>query len=88
MVETANYIASVKALTAERTVFNQLKAKFKNAMELRLKGTLLWVIAETGGEWIRTLGTITVLYFGSRYVLQGDMSAGELVAFTLYCYQR
>lgn len=83
MVEAVNYIASVKTLTAEGTVFNQLKAKFKNAMELRLKGTLLWVTAETGGEWIRKLGTIAVLYFGSRYVLQGDMTAGELVAFTV-----
>lgn len=83
MVEAVNLIASIKTLTAERAVFNQLKVKFNNATKLRLKGTLLWVTAETGGEWIRTLGTITVLYFGSHYVLQGDMSAGELVAFTV-----
>lgn len=83
MVETVSHIAIVKSLTAEATVFGQLKDKFKKATELRLRGALLWVSAEAGGEWIRSFGTIAILYFGSRYVLQGDMTAGELVAFTV-----
>ncbi|GAE07030.1 heterocyst differentiation protein [Paenibacillus sp. JCM 10914] len=83
MVEAVHHIASVKALTAEQKMFNQLQGKFKKAMDLRLKGIFLWVSAETAGEWIRTLGTIIVLFFGSRYVLQGEMSTGELVAFTV-----
>lgn len=57
--------------------------KFTKSMELRLKGTLLWVSAETAGDLIRTFGTLAVLYFGSSYVLDGDMSTGELVAFTV-----
>lgn len=83
MVEAVQHMAAVKSLTAERRVFDQLKAKFKTAMDLRLKGVFLWVSAEAGSEWIRTLGTILVLFFGSRYVLADEMSAGELVAFTV-----
>ncbi|RED55134.1 ATP-binding cassette subfamily B protein [Cohnella lupini] len=82
-VEVVQHIATVKALTAEKSVFAQLMDKFTKTMELRLKGSLLWVSAETAGDLIRTFGTIAVLYFGSGYVLDGDMSTGELVAFTI-----
>ncbi|MFF2888673.1 peptidase domain-containing ABC transporter [Paenibacillus sp. NPDC057967] len=83
LVEAVQHIAAVKSLTAEQKVFGQLKLKFKKAMDLRVKGILLWVSAEAGSEWIRTLGTIIVLFFGSRYVLANEMTAGELVAFTV-----
>ncbi|WP_165867499.1 ABC transporter transmembrane domain-containing protein [Paenibacillus pinisoli] len=83
MVEVVQHMAAVKSLTAERKMFDQLKHKFKTAMDLRLKGVFLWVSAEAGSEWIRTLGTILVLFFGSRYVLADEMTAGELVAFTV-----
>ncbi|REK77596.1 peptidase domain-containing ABC transporter [Paenibacillus paeoniae] len=83
MVEAVQHIAAVKSLTAEQKVFDGLKLKFKKAMDLRLKGMFLWVSAEAGSEWIRTLGTIIVLFFGSRYVLANEMTAGELVAFTV-----
>ncbi|WP_158301701.1 peptidase domain-containing ABC transporter [Paenibacillus mesophilus] len=83
IVEAVNAIAAVKGLSMERTIRGKLMNKLSRLLALRLAGNRLEATAKAASTGLRSLSNVALLYFGSRYVLAGELSVGELVAFTV-----
>lgn len=83
IVEAIHAIAAIKGLSMEKTVRSKLVHKLNRLLVLRLEGNRLEMIAKATATGLRTFSQIALLYFGSRYVLAGTLSVGELVAYTV-----
>ncbi|SDC13758.1 ATP-binding cassette, subfamily B [Paenibacillus sp. UNCCL117] len=83
IVEAVQAIASVKGLAMEQTVRSKLMLKLRSLLALRLEGNKLDAAAKAAAVGLRSLSKVSLLYFGSRYVLEGALSVGELVAYTV-----
>ncbi|TBL80152.1 peptidase domain-containing ABC transporter [Paenibacillus thalictri] len=83
IVEAVHAIATVKGVSMERVVRSKLLHKLSRLLALRLEGNRLETISNAGAAIVRSLSNVALLYFGSRYVLEGQLSVGELVAYTV-----
>ncbi|MFD0697308.1 peptidase domain-containing ABC transporter [Paenibacillus sp. GCM10027628] len=82
VVESVHAIATVKALAAEKVVRGKLENKLKASLQLRMQGYLLTAGADASSSLLQIAAQVLLLYCGSRYVLAGELSVGELVAFS------
>lgn len=62
----------------------RLNARQKEIVKASLYSHRLAIALWTGSEFISSLGLVTLLWFGSRAVFSGGISAGGLVAFYSY----
>ncbi|MGO0062552.1 peptidase domain-containing ABC transporter [Brevibacillus fluminis] len=83
IVEAVHAIATVKGLSLERTIRGKLLHKLGRLLALRLEGNRLEAAAKAVAGGLRSLSHVALLYFGSRYVMEGQLSVGELVAYTV-----
>lgn len=83
IVEAVHAIATVKGLSLERTVRGKLMNKLSRVLALRLEGNRLEATAKAAASGLRSFSNVALLYFGSKYVLEGQLSVGELVAYTV-----
>ncbi|WP_166245118.1 peptidase domain-containing ABC transporter [Paenibacillus turpanensis] len=83
VVEAVQSIATVKGLSMERTVRRKLMEKLAVQLQLRLEGNRLELMTAAGSTGIRALSNVALLYFGSQFVIGGELSVGALVAFTV-----
>ncbi|WP_102349511.1 peptidase domain-containing ABC transporter [Bacillus sp. Marseille-P3661] len=83
MVEAIGAIQTVKAINAERKVRWNLENKLENVAKVNIKTAILNVSIESLSSWIKTLSSFSVLFYGSYLVLNGDLSVGQLMAFTV-----
>ncbi len=83
IVEAIHAIATVKGLSMERTIRGKLTSRIGRLLALRLEGERLEAIAKAAVSGLRSLSHAALLYFGARYVLDGQLSAGQLVAYTV-----
>ncbi|MFC5468178.1 peptidase domain-containing ABC transporter [Cohnella suwonensis] len=83
IVEAVGAIATVKGLSMESAVRQKLMQKLQSQLLLRLEGNRLDVLINAGTTGLRMLSNIALLYFGSMFVIEGELSIGKLVAFTV-----
>ncbi|TNJ63086.1 cyclic nucleotide-binding domain-containing protein [Paenibacillus hemerocallicola] len=83
IVEAVHAIATVKGLSMERTIRGKLMSKLGRLFALRLEGNKLEATAKAATSGLRSLSHAALLYFGSRFVLDGQLSVGGLVAYTV-----
>lgn len=83
IVEAVHAIAAVKGLSMERSVRGKLMDKLERLLALRMEGNRLEAASRSISVALRSLSHVALLYFGARYVLEGALSVGELVAFTV-----
>jgi len=83
IVEAVHAIAAVKGLSMERFVRSKLMSKLGRLLALRLEGNRLEATANATAAGLRSLSNVALLYFGSRYVLEAQLSVGGLVAYTV-----
>ncbi|KRE93113.1 hypothetical protein ASG89_06305 [Paenibacillus sp. Soil766] len=83
IVEAVHAIATVKGLSMERTIRSKLMNKLSRLLALRLEGNRLEAVAKAASSGLRSLSNVAVLYFGSKFVMEGQLSVGSLVAFTV-----
>ncbi|WP_123043017.1 peptidase domain-containing ABC transporter [Cohnella candidum] len=83
IVEMVGAIASVKGMAVEETVRAKLMRLLQRQLQLRLEGNRLEVIVQAGSAGIRQAANIALLYFGAMQVMDGRLSVGTLVAFTV-----
>lgn len=83
IVEAVQAIATVKWLSMERTIRSKLMNKLGRLFALRLEGNKLEATAKAASMGLRSLSHVALLYFGSIYVLEGQLSVGGLVAYTV-----
>lgn len=62
----------------------RLNLKQKGIVKASLRGHRLGLVLWMGSEFISSLGLVTLLWFGSRAVFSGRITAGGLVAFYSY----
>ncbi|MGG1515009.1 peptidase domain-containing ABC transporter [Paenibacillus oryzisoli] len=83
IVEAVNAIATVKGLSLESFIRSKLMAKLSRLFTLRLEGSRLEAVTRASSSGLRSVSNVALLYLGSRYVLAGQLSIGELVAYTV-----
>ncbi|TDF94702.1 peptidase domain-containing ABC transporter [Paenibacillus piri] len=81
MVEAIKLISTVKALAAEPAIGWKLMDKLQLALKQRIKAIRLIVTSETIADTIKTIGNALVLYGGALFVMRGELSVGQFVAF-------
>ncbi|THF77521.1 peptidase domain-containing ABC transporter [Cohnella fermenti] len=83
IVEAVHAIATVKGVSMERSVRRKLMDKLGELLALRLEGNRLEAVVRAFSSALRTLSQAALLIFGAAFVLNGQLSAGGLVAFTV-----
>ncbi|MDQ1909331.1 peptidase domain-containing ABC transporter [Paenibacillus sp. GD4] len=83
IVEAVQAIATVKGLSMERAIRGKLLSKLSRLLALRLEGNRLEAAAKAAASGLRSISQVALLYFGSNFVLEGQLSVGELVAYTV-----
>jgi len=81
MVEAIKLISTVKALAAEPTIRWKLMDKLQLALKQRIKAIQLLVASETIADFIKMIGNSLVLYGGAVFVMRGQLTVGQFVAF-------
>lgn len=81
MVEAIKLISTVKALAAEPTIRWKLMDKLQLALKQRIKAIRLLVVSETIADFIKMIGSSLVLYGGAVFVMRGQLTVGQFVAF-------
>jgi subfamily B ATP-binding cassette protein MsbA len=82
--EVLSSIRVVKAFAREDYEVRRLEEESLEGVELALRARSLKAKLTPIVEIIVALGTCLVLWFGSKLVLSGQLSAGEMVVFILY----
>ncbi|TBL70448.1 peptidase domain-containing ABC transporter [Paenibacillus thalictri] len=81
MVEAIKLISTVKALAAESAIGWKLMDKLQLALKQRIKAINLVVTSEMIADFIKTIGNALVLYGGAVFVMRGELTVGQFVAF-------
>jgi len=81
MVEAIKLISTVKALAAEPTIRWKLMDKLQLSLKQRIKAIQLLVASETIADFIKMIGNALVLYGGAVFVMRGQLTVGQFVAF-------
>ncbi|WP_167859506.1 peptidase domain-containing ABC transporter [Paenibacillus cymbidii] len=83
IVEAVQAIATVKGIAMESSVRGKLMSKLSRLLALRLAGNRLEAVAKAASSGLRSVCQVALLFWGSRLVLEHQLSMGELVAFTV-----
>ncbi|KRE55963.1 peptidase domain-containing ABC transporter [Paenibacillus sp. Soil750] len=81
IVEAIKLISTVKALAAESSIRWKLMDNLQLALKQRMKAIQLHVASETITNSIKTIGNALVLYSGAVFVMHGQLTVGQFVAF-------
>jgi ATP-binding cassette, subfamily B, bacterial HlyB/CyaB len=81
MVEAIKLICTVKVLAAVPSIRWKLMDKLQLALKQRMKAIQLLVASETIADFIKTIGNALVLYGGAVFVMHGQLTVGQFVAF-------
>ncbi|WP_027085809.1 peptidase domain-containing ABC transporter [Cohnella panacarvi] len=81
IVEAIKLISTVKALAAEPTIRWKLMDKLQLSLKQRIKAIQLLVASETIADFIKMIGNALVLYGGAVFVMRGQLTVGQFVAF-------
>ncbi len=77
----------VKAFVQEGAETARFDAENTRWFDISVQAARLQSVNVPLMDFIANLGTVMVLFFGGRFVIQGQLSAGELVAFLTYLAQ-
>ncbi len=83
LVESVSGMETIKSLSVEgphRGQFEELLARYTRAS---FRANTTGVIGSQAVGFVGKLGTVVVLWFGARLVIEGSMSVGQLVAFNM-----
>ncbi len=83
MVENLSGVASVKALSAERTMLERLDKTLHGSLNASYRVGLLGIWNSKLLLAVEKAITIGIIYFGAKFVFSGQMTLGELIAFHL-----
>ncbi|MBW2084528.1 MAG: peptidase domain-containing ABC transporter [Deltaproteobacteria bacterium] len=81
LIESINAIDTVKAMNIEVPTRWKWEDKFIKNMNIDYKLYNTGMYFNSIGEFVATLSTTLVLWYGAQKVIQGAMSVGELMAF-------
>lgn len=81
LVESLNAIGTVKRFTMEEYSNSKTENRFVGLLKSIYKATYYGIILSSSSEFITRLFTIILLWSGSVFVIQRDLSPGQLLSF-------
>jgi len=80
LVELFKGALTLKSLRAESHLWNELQGRFGRLARLDFQTAQIGLVNTTLSNFVAGTGTLLVLWFGSRLVMQGNLSIGQLLA--------
>ena len=87
LVEAINGIQTVKALAVEPPLLRKWEEQLAGYVRASFRATSLMMVAGQTATLIQKVTTITVLWLGAYRVIEGDLTIGQLIAFTMLSAQ-
>jgi ATP-binding cassette, subfamily C, bacteriocin exporter len=81
LVESLNAVGTIKRFGLEEYSNNKTENRFISLLRSIYKSTIYSIYISTGAEFVTKLFTIILLWAGSYYVIQRQLSPGELLSF-------
>ena len=81
LVETVNGIRTIKQLGLEEHANRRTETRFVKLLHTTYRSGLNGIYSGNAGELVSRLFTIILLWVGSYYVIEGAITAGELLGF-------
>ncbi|GAB1417042.1 peptidase domain-containing ABC transporter [Paludibacter sp.] len=81
VVETINSVKTIKQFGIEEVFNLKTEIRFVNLLKTIYKSSINAIFSSSSSEIISKLFTIIILWSGSTYVLQNDITIGELLSF-------
>jgi ATP-binding cassette, subfamily B, multidrug efflux pump len=82
--ENLSGIKVVKAFGREQQEIEEFKKENLQYMQQNRKLVRVWGVLYPAVEMMAGIGILIVLFFGGRYVIRGELTLGEFVAFNTY----
>lgn len=87
LVESIVGMQTLKAASIEPTLGNEWEEKLASYVRTSFKAVTLSNLGQNGIQYVGKVTTAFVILFGARAVMNGEMSIGALVAFTMIMNQ-
>ncbi len=82
--EVLSGVRTVRAYTQEKAEIEKFSSANREFVNSNLRLARLWAAFDPTSQFFRALGFIAVLWYGSTLVINGDITVGQFVEFTLY----
>jgi ATP-binding cassette, subfamily B, bacterial HlyB/CyaB len=87
LVETISGIQTVKAMAVEPPLLRRWEEQLAGYVRASFRATTLMTVAGQTGTLIQKITTVVVLWLGAYRVIEGDLTIGQLIAFTMLSAQ-
>lgn len=87
LVETVTGVETVKAAAVEPQMQQRWERQLAGYIQSGFRAAMLANWGRQGIELIQKLGTVALLFFGAKLVIDGKLTVGELVAFNMLAGQ-
>ncbi|RFP76181.1 type I secretion system permease/ATPase [Hydrogenophaga borbori] len=87
LVETISGIDTVKAMAVEPQWTRRWDQQLAGYVSASFRTATIGTLANSGVTLISKAVTVLTLYFGARFVIEGDLSVGQLIAFNMLAGQ-
>jgi ATP-binding cassette subfamily B protein len=82
--ESLSGIRTIKALSIENKIFDKLKTFFSDIRDLRLRSGFVQQGSNFATNTLQAIGTFVYMWYGWNLILNGTMSLGTYIAFTMF----
>lgn len=83
LVEAVSGIHTVKALAVEPPLLRKWEEQLAGYVQASFRATSVMTIAGHSATCVQKITTVAVLWVGAYHVIGGDLSIGQLIAFTM-----
>jgi len=87
LVEAINGIQTVKAMAVEPPLLRKWEEQLAGYVRASFRATSLMTVAGQTATFIQKVTTVAVLWLGAYRVIEGDLTIGQLIAFTMLSAQ-
>jgi subfamily B ATP-binding cassette protein HlyB/CyaB len=87
LVEAISGIQTVKALAVEPPLLRKWEEQLASYVRASFSATSLMTVAGQTATFIQKVTTVAVLWLGAYRVIEGDLTIGQLIAFTMLSAQ-
>lgn len=87
MIEAITGIQTVKSSSVEQNFIRRYEEILARLVNASLAVVNVANVANTIGGFLNSMFTLTILWIGSYYVMEGEISVGELIAFNMIAGQ-
>ena len=81
LVETFKGALTLKTTNAGREIWDELQLRFSKLANLSFRRTQMSITNSVFSQFVAALGTIGLLWLGSKLVIKGELTIGQLLAF-------